>query len=291
MSQVKIAVAMACHNRRAKTLKCLATLFEQSLDHGVKITVFLTDDGSSDDTGEAVRKFYPRVRLLKGDGSLFWNGAMYLALAQALEQNFNFHLWLNDDVSLSPRGLSRLLKTHGEVLEKTGKDAVIVGSFCDPVTGYRTYGGQRRASRWHPLRFEPVYPGKTWRPCHTFQGNGVLIPASAIHTIGIIDQRFSRFQGIGDTDYGLRATREGISIYTAPEFIGECELNLEGEVWNNTGFSLGRRWRLFKGPKGIQAKNYLIYAHRHSGPFWFFFWAVHMLKALPGLFFPRACGR
>lgn len=286
MKPVKIAVAMACHNRKSKTLQCLDSLLGVPTPEWLNISVFLTDDGSSDGTGPAVRARYPEVCLLTGDGTLYWNGAMHLALTEAARQAFDFHFWLNDDVKLYPGGLSLLLKTYGEIFRNKGKDAVIVGSFCDPISGERTYGGQQRASWWHPLRFEPVYDKKIPLSCHTFQGNGVLVPASVVKRIGIIEPCFSRYQTMGDTDYGLRTTEENIPIYVSPGFMGECESNNEGELWDNPILSLGQRWVIFTGPKGNQWKNYLIYARRHGGPFWGVFWVVHMLKTLSGLFFP-----
>ncbi len=288
MKSIRIAVAMACHNRKEKTLQCLDSLLGQSLPKGVNLSVFLTDDGSSDGTSPAVTARYPNVHLLKGDGTLYWNGAMYLALAEAARQNFDFHLWLNDDVILYENSLGCLLKTHGEVFKKIDKDAIIVGCFCDSLSGDRTYGGQRRASRWHPLRFEQVYSETAPLPCHTFQGNGVLVPTSVVNQIGIIDSCFSCYQEMGDTDYGLRATGKNIPIYASPGYIGECELNTEGVLWKNSHLSFGQRWAVFTGPKGIKANNYFTYSHRHGGRFWGVFWVVHMLKALPGLFFPNA---
>jgi len=287
MKPVKIAVAMACYNRKEKTLQCLESLLGKSLGDGIHLSIFLTDDGSTDGTGQAVQEKYPDVYLLSGDSTLYWNGAMHLALTEALKPDFDFHLWLNDDVRLYPYGVDHLLKTHGKISKQTGKDAIIVGTFCDPASRNRTYGGQRRSSRWHPLRFKPVCPETAPLPCHTFQGNGVLVPASVVKRIGIIDPCFSCYQAMGDTDYGLRATGKGIPIYTSSKFIGECELNTESVPWKKPHLSFGQRWTIFTGPKGIQARTYLIYTRRHGGLFWGAFWLVHLLKALPGLFLPR----
>ena len=40
----EIAVLLTCHNRKAQTLTCLASLFEAELPPGVQLDVFLTDE-------------------------------------------------------------------------------------------------------------------------------------------------------------------------------------------------------------------------------------------------------
>jgi hypothetical protein len=37
--------------------------------------------------------------VLGGDGSLFWNGGMRLAYADAMRSDFDYYLWLNGDTS------------------------------------------------------------------------------------------------------------------------------------------------------------------------------------------------
>ena len=97
----KVAVLLTCHNRVEKTLKCLSKLFGQQVDESVKVTVYLVDDGSTDGTGIAVKDRYPDINVIYGDGSLFWNGGMHQAFAEALKVGFDYYLWLNDDTNLS----------------------------------------------------------------------------------------------------------------------------------------------------------------------------------------------
>ena len=73
---MRIAAIITCHNRKEKTLVCLKSLFQiiQNID------VFLTDDGSTDGTSEAVKKIYPQVNIIQGDGNLFWSRGMYIVV-------------------------------------------------------------------------------------------------------------------------------------------------------------------------------------------------------------------
>lgn len=66
-----IAVLLTVFNRKDKTLKCLQHLFNQLPIEGYSIDVYLTDDGCTDGTPEAVKEQYPQVNIIHGDGNLF----------------------------------------------------------------------------------------------------------------------------------------------------------------------------------------------------------------------------
>ena len=130
---MNIAVLMTCYNRKETTLRCLASLLQamrRVASQGGEKTfhLFLVDDGSSDGTSEAVRKWHEEVRpfanfnfrlkLIAGTGDLFWSRGMALAWKEALrcEQGqlfaadaFSHFLWLNDDVFLDTDALQVLL--------------------------------------------------------------------------------------------------------------------------------------------------------------------------------------
>ena len=55
----RIAVLMTVHNRREKTLLCLERLFANRMPEGYSMAVYLTDDGCTDGTAEAVSAQYP----------------------------------------------------------------------------------------------------------------------------------------------------------------------------------------------------------------------------------------
>ena len=54
---MQIAVLLTCYNRKDKTLRCLKSLSDTFLLSGVdhKVDVYLTDDGCTDGTFNAVR--------------------------------------------------------------------------------------------------------------------------------------------------------------------------------------------------------------------------------------------
>ena len=79
MKKAQIAVIMTCFNRRSTTISCLRALHKQK--NSIDFDVYLTDDGSSDGTADAVKTEFPAVNILQGNGNLYWVGGMRLAFA------------------------------------------------------------------------------------------------------------------------------------------------------------------------------------------------------------------
>src|SRR5262249_54422292 len=115
-----VAVLITCFNRRETTLACLRALEELQTPAGFALRVVLTDDGSSDGTGDAVRREFPKVQVVEGDGNLYWVGGTQAAWDAA--RPADFYLWLNDDVRLLPDAITKLIETH----EASGDPATIV---------------------------------------------------------------------------------------------------------------------------------------------------------------------
>lgn len=256
-----IAVLLTCHNRRDQTLRCLDALQSQQRADAVVLEVILVDDGSTDGTAAAVRHAHPGATVLEGDGSLFWNGGMRAAFAEALRRDaYDFYLWLNDDTHLAPTAVATLLSAY----RATGDArAIVVGSVRHPETGQLSYGGLVRASRWHPFKYRKVQPVGHPVPCEVMNGNCVLVPRAAAATTGNLDGSFTH--AIGDFDYALRARRAGCSVWVAPGYVGTCAKNAIRGTWQDAALPLRERWQRLKSPKGLPPCEWMRYARRHAG--------------------------
>ena len=140
VKRIRLAVLLACFNRRETTLQCLNSLFAQDNEPFCDIEVFVLDDASSDGTSQAIAERFPSVHLLGGTGSLFWTGGMHKAFEAALKQQFDFYLWLNDDTTLFEWALQRMFET-AEELRGHGIEAIVVGNTRSPHSPEHTYGG------------------------------------------------------------------------------------------------------------------------------------------------------
>ena len=273
-----VAVLLTCFNRRELTLASLESLSQQQGVQDLETTVYLVDDGCTDGTGDAVRTHFPQVKLLQGNGSLYWVGGMRLAFDTALKVGFDAYVWLNDDTILYADALARLA-TSADQWMADAKPAIVAGSVCSPVTGHHTYGGFVRRSRGPALYFDKLEPHPLVAlPCDTMNGNFTLIPRIVAETIGNIEQRFR--QQFGDVDYGLRAGNAGFSIVLAPGYVGECSENSLAGTWRDQRASFTKRWRQLVSPKGVPVAEWLLYTKRHYGWRWMHYAASPYIKTI-----------
>lgn len=274
---MEIAALLTCHNRRDKTLACLYSLTTQQGTSHVKMTIILVDDGSSDGTTEAVRDQFPEVKILDGDGTLFWSGGMRVAFSTARLHGFDGYLFVNNDTMLYDDAMRRLMDAY---LSKTSPEfdlTIVVGSTLDPIDNTVTYGGFRKGPWWKPLKFTRVRPEEDRAvACDSFNGNCVLIPHSVAERVGNLDEAFTH--AMGDIDYGLRAAGLGCVLRVAPGFVGECELNRGKGLWTDPNLPLLTRWQRLIGPKGLPPREWLVFTRRHSGPFWPVYWLNPYLR-------------
>jgi GT2 family glycosyltransferase len=279
MEPSSIAILLTCYNRKQNTLASLAALFNQILPPSVTLDVYLVDDGSTDGTADAVRQAYPQVKIIPGNGSLFWNGGMRVAFSEAVKSDHNYHLWLNDDTLLDPEAVSKLLKTSSSLAQQGYDRAIVVGSTRDRATGATTYGGMVRKSQWRPLKFSLVEPGEAPKRCDTINGNCVLIPRTVVELVGNLDPAFSHY--IGDFDYGLRSQQQGCTVWIAPGYIGTCSQNQPGSQ-TDSRVRLDEQLKKMEQPKGLNVKEEVLYsfaewkvfAQRHGGLLWPIYWLL-----------------
>jgi GT2 family glycosyltransferase len=273
MAELSIAAVLTCFNRREKTEACLDALFgvAERMANRVRLHIIVTDDGSIDGTSEMLSSRFPDVEVLHGDGGLFWNGGMRLAFGRALEQEHDFYLWVNDDTTLYPDCLENLLATHELMLAKTGQSGLVVGSTCND-DGKVTYGGLYRPNPRKPLKFALVEPASVPQPCESNNGNCLLISAEAARQLGNLEAAY--VHGMGDMDYGLRATKMGIPLWVMSGFVGKCgnDHPLEGS-YLDSALPFTVRWKKALSSKELSPRAWGLFCKRHAGLMWPVYWA------------------
>jgi GT2 family glycosyltransferase len=273
----RLIAAMTSFNRRAATLACLARFESAARQAGLEPNAVLVDDGSTDGTAAAVREQYPWVKVMVGDGSLFWNRGMHQAQAHAMEQTPDYLLWLNDDTELLPDSISRLLETEHTLSHKHGQPVMIVGSTADRCTGRLTYGGHVAPQRWRPFTYQRVWHETQPVECHVVNGNVVLIPMQVAQTVGNLDPVFEH--AMGDIDYALRTRAAGFRIFVAPGFVGHCSNNPALGTYRDSSLPLSVRWKKMMSRKGLPPRSWGHFTRRHGGLIWpiYFVWPYFKL--------------
>lgn len=234
-----IAVLLTVFNRKNKTLLCLENLYKQEIPQGYAMDVYLTNDGCTDGTPEAIIERFPQVHIINAKGDLFWNRGMYKAWEESSKnRDYDYFLWLNDDSFLVKDSLKELLLNSDEC----NGDAIIVATMCSKDTGIATYGGYSLKEN------RLLIPDGSLQECATMNGNCVLIPKSIYNKCGNLDWAFRH--AIGDLDYGYRARKAGFKIYASKRYLGYCEKNAQLPKWARTEIPFIERWKNLYSPQG-----------------------------------------
>ncbi len=259
---ISTAVVIPVHNRREVTLRCLARLE----DNGVFAwaTVVVVDDGSTDGTGEAIRTRFPSVRLLTGDGHLWWGGAIRRGMETACQEGASCLLWLNDDCLPGP-GTLRLLADHAT---RTGGLAT---GWAETPSGGR-YGGFRKTRGG--LRDVPPPPPGGEVFCDAASGNCVAIARPVVDAIGLPDAA-SLPHALLDVDYLLSATRHGFGLTMLGSAVCYNDDNhtAAASSWLLDDASPMKQWRIFLGPRstyGYAPSFHLHWKHWGGWGLWLF---------------------
>lgn len=280
--RAKITVLLAAHNRRDATIRSLKNLYrQQGIGDLFELSVVLTDDGSTDGTSEEVERQLPQVKIVHGDGNLFWCGGMCFAYENARDDGAEFYLLLNDDTYLYEDAIQKALDVYLDKSFEGNPEHIVVGSTVNPESKKLSYGGEVRVSWWHPFHYNLVARQEYAQACDTFDGNFVLIHRSIIDKIGFLDDRYTHW--FGDTDYGLMAAKAGCGLWVAPGFIGECAENDPNIHWDSAAYSFPERVKMFFNVKGRPVSESMIFCRKHGGLAWPLFWLMPIIR---GLFFP-----
>ncbi|GAA5483652.1 glycosyltransferase family 2 protein [Haloferula sargassicola] len=196
-------VIIPVHNRCSVTRACLLNL--EATDNLGKARVCVVDDGSTDGTGEIISRCFPAVRVERGDGSLYWGGAIARGMEVAMREGAEVMVWLNDDC-LPDEGAIEA------IVERVRQTGGMCGSVClDPTRAEVTYSGYNRAG----LGKEVLAPEKgEVMEADLLSGNLVAVHRRVVEGIGVLDP--SEFQHyFADAWYSWKAKLAGFTVELA----------------------------------------------------------------------------
>lgn len=225
-----IATILTVHNRKQKTLSCLNHLYEaldtynKRTENKLRLTIFLTDDGSTDGTAEAVSETFTLrdIHILKGSGSLFWAGGMRLAwqTAMAEDTKWDYFLLLNDDTDIFSDAFFSLFTADEYALRQSGRRGIVSGITCEKGNQQHvTYGGFNFVDnnrRVYTLGQPTGKPQKT----DLAHANILLIHHSVAEKVGLFYKGY--IHSCADHDYSLEAQRHHFPVYLTGCVCGEC---------------------------------------------------------------------
>ncbi len=248
----KIAVLMAVFNRIEMTIKCLenfklATLKTPEINY----EIYILDDASTDSTNDIISNLYPNIKLVSGNGNLYWCRGMIKAWEVASKSDYDAYILLNNDSYVYENGLEILL---GNAL-KNNYESIISGAFRSAFTNVSTYGGRLKGE------MVTLTPNGKFQKIELLNGNLVFIPKVVYKKIGKLDSLFHH--AIGDYDYGLRAIKNGFKVLLTEQYVGTCESHDKVQGCYDINIPIIKRLNIFYSPLGDNPIQRYFFLKRH----------------------------
>jgi len=253
----KVAILITSYNSKEQALRCLDGCYHQEDSLAAlgeyQFDIWMMDDGSTDGTAEAVSEAYPGVHLTRGLGDLYWTqGMRAIWVLAAQSEAYDFYLWLNPLTTLRDGAFGSLL----ENARMLGNKAIVAGTGVD-AEGRYSFGGIDKSGRiMTPDKTVPI-------PCHTFNGNLVLVPKSVYQVLGNLSEAYRHC--FGDFDYGVRAVKSGVPRVVAPGVLAQGKQHTYVPYWRDASIPLVERYRYLQSPKGRPFRESFVYDCRSKG--------------------------
>lgn len=219
---IKIQIVTPVYNRRKLTLQCLKSLSRLNTED-LDVHIIIVDDGSTDGTSEAIKKEFPDVEIIQGNGNLWFTEGTNVGIRSALKYNPHYVLMINDDEVFD----ADFLKYMVETAEKYPRS--VIGSLLllwdEPHKLFQVspkwalwQGGWKH---WYQQTIWTL-PKKPWE-VDLIVGNCVLVPANAFEEHGLMNSE--RFPNFGDAEFTPRLRKNGWRLLIDPRARVFCQPN------------------------------------------------------------------
>lgn len=247
---MRILAIFTCYNRRDLTERGIGTL---RANEQVAFDYVIVNDGSTDGTETMLASLPDQIDVVQGDGGLFWNRGMHMAIEYAKEHypDYEYYMLMNDDTKFFPGVFDRMLPS-------LKRDEVKIGAICGEH-GELSYGGIRYVKG---IRYKKYGPEAADEKFDTFNANCVVIPHD-IFMKASIDPFYQH--SIGDFDYGLSIHKMGYEIRIFTEYVGECNDNTLQKTWQDETLPRLERLRLKESRKGLPFADWFHFLRKNFG--------------------------
>lgn len=220
-----VFIVCGVFNHLEDTKRFLKCIRKQSY---LNIKTFIVDDGSTDGTTKYIRNNYPEINILKGNGNLWWTGAMYIGVEEVLKiaKNNDFILTINNDCIFDKDYIQTLLDS-GIKLNKTIVGSLVVDSNdCQTIydAGVKIDWKKGKFISLPPKKIKEINSSKLYQDdIDTLSTNGTLYPIEVFKKVGNFDKKhFPHY--LSDYEFACRAKKNGFKLI----------LNYQAIVYNDT---------------------------------------------------------
>lgn len=209
----KVAVIILNYNGTQDTRECVESV--KKLDYP-NFEILLVDNASKDASWKDILKKHPDVQALENPKNLGYAGGNNAGIRQALEQGCDYVFILNNDTTVEPDSLRKLIEA-GEKLDQATLLAPKV-CFYDKPFLINSCGA---SMDWFRLKPRLGYYGKNSREVDSifmemdiFPGSALLLKRKLLEQVGEFDEDF--FLIHEDADLCFRNTKAGFKNILVP---------------------------------------------------------------------------
>ena len=241
----KIGIVVLNWNGWRDTIRCLASL--AGLNQG-NHAIYVVDNASTDGSESHLRAWRPTLRILQSGANLGWSGGNNVGIRAALAEGCEHIYLLNNDATVRPDTLSRLVEATG--LPRAGALGSLILSADDPSEAEFT-GTVVDAANHFPRQLEGPASQVDPSPVATIavKGCSMLLTGAALRRVGLLAEEY--FVNFDETDWCYRAAAAGFVNYFIP---ASAVLHRGAVAFRGTTSPL---YRFFT------TRNRLLFAHRH----------------------------
>ena len=241
----KISVVIPTYNLKGVLLECLESIVNQDYPN---LEIIVVDNASTDGTSEAVRKKFPKVKLIRNLKNLGVTGGANTGVKKATGD----YVWLVDhDNILRPNMLSVMVKLAdsdpkiGVVVPKIyyweDKNMIwAAGTGMNMLTGENIFRGGRDIGQYEKVEEVQIAPAN------------FLVKKEVIKKVGLYDDIF--YISYEDSDFSFRVKKMGFKIVYTPKAVCYHKIPLDKKMEK-------KRWlsRAYWA-----ARNKIIFMRKHS---------------------------
>ena len=236
-----ISIILVNWNGKKDTLACLASLRNASTHQRINAFTIVIDNGSTDNSVEAIRKNFPDVEVIETGRNLGFSGGNNVGIRKALEQGSDLVWLLNNDTVVDKNALTTLIDAcndsrvgiagskiyfapgrefHKERYQKPEQGKVLwyAGGLIDWQNMYASHRGVDEVDKGQYDKTEET-------PFIT--GCSMMVKKQVFGKVGLLDEFF--FAYLEDVDFCLRAKRAGYKLLYVPQSV----------VWHKNAGSSG----------------------------------------------------
>ncbi len=203
-----IHIFLPVHNRRDTTLRFLSCLKHQSYEH---YHLILIDDGSKDETSEAVRAQIPDVTVIRGKGNWWWAGSLQQGHDWLIKQKISaddYVLIMNDDTEIQ----EDFLETGLSIMQNQRRTLLT-------ATGYNLTTGQPQDSGGYKFSWKDLdcYETNEVSEINCLSTRGMFVKVGDFLSVGGFYPRLIPHY-LSDLEFTMRAQERGMNLKIHKDF-------------------------------------------------------------------------